>query len=308
MGRSTGPRRIQAMKKDVSVLHLERAAVAAEIGRHTLVERECRAALASDPCCVEAYELLAWTLMEQRRYPEALSVTHAGLAVRGDRPHLHYIASVVLHRMRQLAAARGRIEQALQLAPCIALYHMRLARILVDQGARQDAVCVAYKGLSLAPEDSFVLGEAVRVLCEAGDVEQACALAAWRVRCHPDETWALAGYARALVAAGRYGEAVAAAERVIARDPNLGWIWALYAEALDALGETSRADAAIQEALRLVPTTSMGGAALARALCERGEWERAERVARAVLCREPRHPGALEVLGRLRSRGSGGRT
>jgi predicted Zn-dependent protease len=282
---------------------LLRARAAAELGRHALVEQECRTTLANDPRVHEAYELLAWSLMEQRRHDEALAVANEGLQVRADRAHLHYLAAVVLHRMEHLVAAALRAEAALALAPRAALYHVRLARILLDQGQGESAVARARQGLALAPESSFVLGEVARVLCEAGSTEEGCALAARRVRLFPDDVWALAGQVRALADARSFDALVEVAHEVMARNPNVPWVWSLYAEALDARGEYAAADAAIREAVRLHPHTRLGGVALARWLCEQQQWSRAEQAAQSVLDRDPDNPRASALLARARRRG-----
>lgn len=217
------------MSEDV---HLRRAELLLDQGRHAQAEAELRQALARDPGDWFALALLALALAGLDRLDAAEGAAGQAVASGPDEGFAHHALGRVLLARRREAEAVTAAEEAIRLEPDHPGHRALLGQARLAQRRWADALAAADAGLALDPEH--------------GGCSQLRAVA--------------------LVQAGRRDEAQAELQRALARDPDdasthtaAGWARLHAGDAQGALGH-------FQEALRLDPTEDAARAGIVQAL------------------------------------------
>jgi tetratricopeptide (TPR) repeat protein len=200
--------------------------------RPDLAERELRQALAVDPNDPYAHALLAVTLRELERLPEATTEAQTAIHLAPDDPLPHYALATVLHARDRIDEALTAIEEAIRLSPDRADYYARLSAIRLDQRRWADALSAAERGLEIDPE---------HVACN-------------NLR------------AMALVQMGRRTEAGVTIATTLARDPDNSVTHANQGWTLLHAGDATGASTHFREALRLDPTSAWAREGIVEAL------------------------------------------
>jgi len=198
---------------------LQRAFLLLQQGRVDLAEPELRRALAEDPNDAEAHALLAFTLTDLDRAPEALGEANTAIGLAPDLTTGHLARSQALLQMDRAVDAEASAREAIRLDPGDADAFAALSAALTDRRQRQEALDAAEQALALNPEHTTATN--LRTI--------------------------------ALVRLGRKDEASGALEGALSRDPenavshaNRGWT-------LLHQNDVKGAMLAFREALRLEP-------------------------------------------------------
>lgn len=278
----------------------------------------CEKALAIDPQCVEAHNLLGFICQTHgqlegaaahfRRAIEAdpdhatARANLAGLLVRGgrtaealehyrrilrtdpDNGRAHGGIGALLLAAGRMEEATAHLKEAVRLDPDPADSQYNLAQALARLGKLDDAIGHYREAVRLRPEDAYALRGLGLTLFETGQRQEGLALLAEAVRRAPDVSIHMA-YGDTLLAAGQYGPAAEQYARARACAPDepqaaaaLAWVRATAPDA--ALRNGAEAVRLAEAAVATSPSPSAYALdALAAAYAESGRFEEAARYA-----------------------------
>jgi tetratricopeptide (TPR) repeat protein len=280
--------------------HLLRAGVLQRSGKHELAEAAAQRAIACEPHCAKAWEMLGTIKAGCGELAESADCFLAAVEID---PHflqaLNNLA-VVLQRLGRLDEAATRYRQALVLAPQSADIRLNYATLLGTLGRYREGLTLVDALLATAPPTTKALLLAASMECEIG--RDAAALK--RIDCiltiEPHTAKILALRARILCRLDRWEAALEDCDRAVARCPADGE--ALYARAL-ALQGLDRVDEAL-ESFRLAQECSAAPAAAlvdgAWLLAEMGRKDEALAALERALVIEPRLSTAWYARSKLK--------
>jgi tetratricopeptide (TPR) repeat protein len=213
-------------------VHLSRAQLLLEQGRHDLAEPELRQAIGEETEPALAHALLALCLAQSEKLDEATGEAKAAIHAEPDLAFAHYALGNVLARRERPDEAWEAAAEALRIDPGQTAYHALASQIRLSQRRWVDALEAAERGLAIDAED---------VACN-------------NLR------------ATALVKLGRRDEAGATIEAALAREPENAWTHANQGWALLHRAEPQKAMEHFREALRLEPGSEWARAGIVEAL------------------------------------------
>ena len=168
------------------------------------------------------------------RFADADSMMERGLGAFPDDRTLLYEYAMSAHNSGRYDIAIARWENALRVAPDIAMCSCGLAANLRETRQLDRAQDVVDQALRAFPEDLVVVSEAARVADARGMDEDALALwATAAASCHPTPDW-LQGQAQALIRLGRLHEAAVVLTSARDRFPGAQGLMAVEGELASA--------------------------------------------------------------------------
>jgi predicted O-linked N-acetylglucosamine transferase (SPINDLY family) len=205
------------------------------------------------PELVDAYNLLAISLMQQSRHPEALTVLASALErdPRSAGTHLNF--GNALAHLRRHEEAIASFEKSVELEPGLSQAHNNLGHAFKELGRFDEAIASYERALRIAPNDFEVHNNLGTVLGVSGRSGEAIASYRAALAVNPNHAPALNNLGLALQEQGRLDEAAACLQSAISLRPD-------YAEAHAGLGMIYRAQkrlddaiASLQKALSIQP-------------------------------------------------------
>jgi len=258
-----------------------------------VLEREVKAF----PELVDAYNLLAISLMQQSRHEEALTVLASALErdPRSAGTHLNF--GNALTHLRRHEEAIASFEKALELEPGLSQAHNNLGHAFKELGRFDDAIASYERALRIAPDDFEVHNNLGTVLGASGRSGEAIASYRAALAVNPNHAPALNNLGLALREQGRLDEAAACLQGAISLRPD-------YAEAHAGLGMIYRAQkrldeaiASLQKALWIQPVFIEALVHLGAACQERGRLDEAVAHFQRVILLRPELAEAHHNLG-----------
>ncbi len=202
------------------------------------------------------------------------------------------------------AAARGRIDAALSLAPGDSAVRFAEARVLRAEGRERDAAARLLRIVSDVPDAASVhaqLSQALRSLGDAAGADRHAVLSRrpGAVALVPPDPFrdavhrlnrsatAVRSDGNRLFAAGRYQEAVATFRRAVALGPQDAETRTNLAAALARAGDPAEAETEFREAIRLDPAAVVARFGLAAIFAQQGRDDAAVALYEEALARDP---------------------
>ncbi len=213
-------------------VHVKRAQLLYEQGRHKMAVEEARLALGEDPDNLEAGIVLALALIDLEKFDEAETAAGRAIGLAPDFAVTHYVMARVLHGRNRIREATSAIREAISLDPHAADFHGFLAALLYEQYQWRDALAASGKGLE---------NEAEHVAC--GNIR-----------------------AMALVKLGRMEEAGRTMDATLARSPEDSFSQATRGWTRIEEHNPQEALEHFREAIRLDPTSESARAGIVEAL------------------------------------------
>ncbi len=222
-----------------------------------------RGVLAQFPNSDQANEMLAQTLLNQNRIPEALAYAQHAVEV-APSAETHRNLGIALTQAGKVQEAIGEFNVALQIKPDMADTHCLLGVALQREGKLEEAIGHYQEALRVNPDNADVHYNLGTALVRLGRVEEA--MGHWKeaLRINPDHAEAHANLAVALEQAGKLEDAVAHYERALRIRPDLAVVHYDLGNALARLGRVPEAIQHYEEAVRLKPDYVEAQNALAR--------------------------------------------
>ena len=156
------------------------AEIQLRLGDPVTAEQSARMALALDET-THGYVVLAGTLGEQRRYPEAAAICRLLTEREPNVPHWHAHLANALMRAGRADDAVAAFGVATSLAPDNARFKVELSHALRQAGRDADALAAAQEAVALDPEQTNLRANLAQMLLEIGD--HTASLAVWEVVC-----------------------------------------------------------------------------------------------------------------------------
>ncbi|MBL7776546.1 MAG: tetratricopeptide repeat protein [Saprospiraceae bacterium] len=154
---------------------LKEAELLMETNRPAQAEEKIRQALAEAPGHSGALAALAWSLIQQEKYPGALEAAQQAVAGEPDQPNYLFALGYAQLFNNQPDKARETAQAALQLAPDASVLYQLLAQIEFQERRWELALHNAEKGLEFEPDDDGLINLRAMILvklnrtAEAGD-------------------------------------------------------------------------------------------------------------------------------------------
>ena len=227
------------------------------------------------PKLIDAYNLLAISLMQQSRNQEALTVLASALERDPRSAGTHLNLGNALTNLRRHEEAIACFEKAVELQPDLSQAHNNLGHAFKELKRFDKAIESYEQALRIAPSDFEVHNNLGTVLVASGRRGEAIASYRSALAVNPNYAPALNNLGVALDELHCHEEAVECFQKALAQDPG-------YAEAHASLGMNFRtqkrldeAIACLQKALRIKPDTIEALVHLGAACQEHGRSEEA---------------------------------
>ena len=203
-----------------------------------VLEREVKAF----PNFVDAYNLLALSLMQQSRHQEALSVLAAAVERDPRSAGTHLNLGNALTNLRRYEEAIPRFKKAMELQPGLSQAHNNLGHALKELGRFDEAMASYEHALRIAPNDFEVHNNLGFALQKQGRLDEAAACFQSAVSLNPDYAEAHAGLGMIFRTQQRLDEAIACLQKALSIKPD-------YIEALVHLGAACQEYGRLEEAV-----------------------------------------------------------
>jgi tetratricopeptide (TPR) repeat protein len=167
---------------------------------------------------------------------------------------------------------------------------------LSDLNRHLEIIELARRGLAIAPEDGWLLGQLALSLSSSSDPRAAREVAERAVAAAPQDPWVHRVAAIVLLEAGKSKQARTHAERAAAIAPYDAYSHVVLAAAHHACGSVTKAAAAADEAIRLAPMSPAGFVERSRQALGSRRWSDAEQWARKALEIDATNSAALNNL------------
>ncbi len=197
-------------------------------------------------------ERIQW-LMDQRRYPLAVTALQTWLREEPDRPIIHAFLALCYSEMQQLPSALEHARTAVGLGPELSYSHYILGVVLQEKGQLKGARESLSQALALDPEDADYHTRLGLIYWQQALWQQALQSAETALQFDPEHIDALNLRSMALMRMGEGDAAVSNLDTALSHDPenarvhaNRGWSL-LYARQPEAALD------AFRQALRLMP-------------------------------------------------------
>ena len=203
--------------------HLQRGILLVSQGKHTLAERELRAACADLPQESYAHAFLAYCLLQMDRFAEAQEEAEEAIRCSPDNAFAHVVlARVFIFRDRYREACEVA-RRAIDLDPGDVDSWSTLALAELSSGNWQAALEAADQGLALDPEDhqcQHVRSTALMKLGRSHEAEQEIHRS---LQQDPDNALAHANQGWALLERGDYRQAQHFFREALRLEPDMDW-------------------------------------------------------------------------------------
>jgi tetratricopeptide (TPR) repeat protein len=271
--------------------------VHAKLGDHALAVEAGERALARDPGDVATRIHVAQSLVQERRFDEALGRL---LAIPEDERGAegNFAIGRVYSLREEWANARKHLGLALEAEPG----NPEVLSALVQVDAREGKLSDAYERIRAArdanpsdPRLQVLFGEISAAGRRTDDAEAAFRKA---IELDPNGLSAYTNLAGLFVLTGRTAEAVSTYERALEQSPKSGSLHLLMASLLEASGRLEDAMGHYETAIELDPDLAIAKNNLAYLMAERGkDLDRALELAQEAKASLPDNPNAADTLG-----------
>lgn len=239
----------------------------------------------------------AWTLIDNGRAAEALSLTQSAVQASDATPGLLMAHAAALKALDRAEDAVAFNRRAVTRAPTDRFAWYNLAATLGDLKIDAEAEAAARRTLALgldAPEVWLVLGKALQGLRRYDDAENAFLTALAR---RPNYAAAHLDLAQLRwMRSGRQDEALAVLEAALRQHPADAGLWLIKSTVLTFAGDHTTADATLEAALKTSPNDVLLRLAAARAAGAVGDAGRMLAHAEAAQRLAPAAPEVHAVL------------
>lgn len=271
--------------------------VHARLGDHALAVEVGERALAREPDDIATRIHVAQSLVQERRFDEALGRLLAIPEEKRGAEGYFAIGRVYAFR-EEWANARKHLGLALDAKPGSAEVLSALVQVDAREGRLQESYERIRSARDANPTDArlqILFGEISAAARRTDDAEAAFRKA---IEIDPNGLSAYTNLAGLFVMTGRVAEAVATYERAVEQSPKSGSLHLLLASLLEASGRTDDAIAHYESAIELDPELAIAKNNLAYLMAERGkDLDRALDLAQEAKAKLPDNPNAADTLG-----------
>jgi tetratricopeptide (TPR) repeat protein len=251
---------------------------------------QLRRRVADDETDATLAYLIARSLVQSGRAPEALEMLDALIAARPRYPAGHYGRAQALRALGEREAALAAQARGMALDPGSPWAHLTSAELLRELGRLEDALAAARRAQALDEDDRPGLVEESRVLRLLVRLPEAAEAARRALAIDRAHAPAVAALGHVMAARGEATEALAVFDRAVALLPTLAEAHAGRGAALAALGRPAEALEALARAIALDEADHHPHAVRAELHRALGEWEAALAAFDAALARAPDRP------------------
>ena len=205
-------------------LHSWRGTQALSQGNPAAALVEYETAVSHQPHRATYHVAVALTAAQIGDFERAEDTMHRAIALRPTDPVLYtQLAAIYAHEAMEapekIELAYGAYEQAITLAPTIALMHQQYADLALRSGDRTVALAQAQRAVELDATDGNSFGILGWVQLQAGDLEAAQTAFEQAVRWQPDSADFYLGLATVYAQLGNLSAAREAVQQSLDRDP-----------------------------------------------------------------------------------------
>ena len=194
------------------------------------------------PNFVEAYNLLALSLMQQSRHEEALGVLAAAVERDPRCAGTHLNVGNALTNLRRYEEAIPPFKKAMELQPDLSQAHNNLGHALKELRRFDEAIASYEHALRIAPNDFEVHNNLGLALREQGRLDEAAACFQRAISLNADYSEAHASLGMTFRTQQRLDEAIACLQKALSIKPD-------YIEALVHLGAACQEYGRLEEAV-----------------------------------------------------------
>jgi predicted O-linked N-acetylglucosamine transferase (SPINDLY family) len=194
------------------------------------------------PNFVDAYNLLALSLMQQSRHDEAVTVLASALARAPRSAGTHLNFGNALTNLRRFEEAIACFEKAMELQPDLSQAHNNLGYAFKALGRFDEAIASYEQALRIAPDDFEVHNNLGTVLGASGRLDEAVASFQRALSLRPDYAEAHGGLGKIYRAQRRLDEAIASLQKAVSIQPE-------FIDALVHLGAACQEQGRLDEAV-----------------------------------------------------------
>lgn len=209
----------------------------------------------------------AHLLISQNRPDQAADTLRQALAQNPNAAEAHaLLALCMVHNRDQWHDATREAEQAIHLAPDLALSHYALAAVLDKRNQLPEALESAEEAIRLDPYSAHHYSLTASVHAQLSQWQNALDVASMGMEVDPDDEGCAAMRSLALERLGRPNDAAREANAAVARNPDSAEAHAMRGWTQMQNGDYRRAQDSFREALRLDPTYEFARTGMIQAL------------------------------------------
>src|SRR5437899_15991 len=257
-----------------------------------VLEREVKAF----PNFVDAYNLLALSLMQQSRHQEALSVLAAAVERDPRSAGTHLNLGNALTNLRRYEEAIPRFKKAMELQPGLSQAHNNLGHALKELGRFDEAIASYEHALRIAPNDFEVHNNLGLALQKQGRLDEAVACFQSAISLKPDYAEAHASLGMIFRTQKRLDEAIACLQKALQIKPDTIEALVHLGAACQEHGRSEEAVAHFQRAILLKPDSAEAHHNLGISLQGLSRHDEAITSFRRALAIDPAHKYTLGAL------------
>ena len=162
-----------AIPSSVKVEDLIQAAqAAAKSANYALVEELLKRVIEKDPKHKEVRRELAWALLGQRKFDEAVAVLREQTAINPFDDYSYNLLGRSFWQQQKYDEAEKAFRKQLEIAPLDATAHTNLGRMLVEWRKYKDAVPELEQAISLDPEEESLYVSLGRAYLNLGETDK----------------------------------------------------------------------------------------------------------------------------------------
>ena len=201
--------------------HVARGAELARNGQYAQAEQEFRAALLLAPQNADLYASLAYVLVREEKWDDAVSAGRESLRLNSGSYVAHFNVGVALGGKGDLDGEITEYREALRLNPNDADAHVNLGVALSNKGDQDGAIAEYREALRLNPDDDLVHVGLGAALGSKGDADGAIAEYREALRLNPENDRAHASLGIVLRHKGDVDGAITEYRDALRLNPNL---------------------------------------------------------------------------------------
>lgn len=199
---------------------LKEAELLMETNRPDQAEVKIRQALATSPDNPGALAALAWSLIQQEKYQDALQPAQQAVAGAPDHPYYLFVLGYTWLFNNQSEKAREAVQSALQLAPDSAGLFQLMAQIEYHERRWELALFNIEKGLEFEPDNDSLINLRAMILVKLNRTSEAGDTVDSALYQNPQNAYAHANKGWVKIEQGQYQEAQESFLEALRLNPN----------------------------------------------------------------------------------------
>ena len=248
------------------------------------------------PKLIDAYNLLALSLMQQSRHEEALTVLASAVERDPRSAGTHLNLGNALTNLRRYEEAIPRFKKAMELQPGLSQAHNNLGHALKELGRFDEAIASYEHALRIAPNDFEVHNNLGLALQKQGRLDEAVACFQSAISLKPDYAEAHASLGMIFRTQKRLDEAIACLQKALQIKPDTIEALVHLGAACQEHGRSEEAVAHFQRAILLKPDSAEAHHNLGISLQGLSRHDEAITSFRRALAIDPAHKYTLGAL------------